>query len=244
MTHEITTPFGKPGFLVVAGSRMFGIETDSSDWDYIGAEIEPIEYRLGMGKPHEQYEFHEADHEGSIYALWKMARMLTEGNPTILTSAFAQPLRDDFGISTPEFRALIASRNHGKRFLGYMQGQRKGLLGQGSHTNRPDLIAAHGYDTKFAGHLVRLGYQGCEYLETGSITLPMPWESPQAGSAAVVRDIRAGNWTAQEALREADALEARMKRAYEETSLPEHPDHAGVNEWLIEHYRQAYLKNS
>ena len=33
--------------------------------------------------------------------------------------------------------------------------------------NRPELIAAHGYDTKYAGHVLRLGYQGIEFLETG-----------------------------------------------------------------------------
>lgn len=38
---------------------------------------------------------------------------------------------------------------------------------------RTELIKRHGYDTKFAMHAVRLGFQGVEYLKTGRLTLPM-----------------------------------------------------------------------
>ena len=44
----------------------------------------------------------------------------------------------------------------------------------GAHTNRPELVAAHGYDTKYAMHALRLGLQGIELLTTGRITLPVP----------------------------------------------------------------------
>ena len=43
------------------------------------------------------------------------------------------------------------------------------MTGQaGAHTNRPELVAAHGYDTKYAMHALRLGLQGIELLTTGS----------------------------------------------------------------------------
>jgi hypothetical protein len=32
----------------------------------------------------------------------------------------------------------------------------------GAHTNRPDLVAVGGYDTKYAVHALRLGVQGVE----------------------------------------------------------------------------------
>ena len=44
----------------------------------------------------------------------------------------------------------------------------------GAHTNRPELVAVHGYDTKYAMHALRLGLQGVELLTTGRITLPVP----------------------------------------------------------------------
>jgi uncharacterized protein len=32
----------------------------------------------------------------------------------------------------------------------------------------------HGYDTKYAMHVIRLYLEGMEYIETGKITLPNP----------------------------------------------------------------------
>jgi len=44
----------------------------------------------------------------------------------------------------------------------------------GAHTNRPGLVAIHGYDTKYAMHALRLGLQGIELRTTCRITLPTP----------------------------------------------------------------------
>lgn len=247
--HKIETPFGEPGFLVLAGSRLFGIHSDESDYDYIGAVIEPPSYRLGIknhkskgGSQHgfEQHEFSGDNYEGTVYSLRKLALMLAEGNPTIITTMFADPLQDAYGICTDEFRDIVRSRASGVRFLKYMKAQRGAMLGERSGTNRPDLIQAFGYDTKFAGHWLRLGYQGIEYLETGNITLPMPDESTVAGCALNVREVRAGQWTKSQVVREGEALTARLERAYEACTLPEEADYHMLNLWVIEKYWHEY----
>lgn len=57
------------------------------------------------------------------------------------------------------------------RFLSYLEAQKAAMTGEaGAHSNRPELIAAHGYDTKYAMHAMRLGYRGVELLTTGCIT--------------------------------------------------------------------------
>lgn len=39
-----------------------------------------------------------------------------------------------------------------------LQAQKAAMTGQeGAHTNRPELVAIHGYDTKYAMHAPRLG---------------------------------------------------------------------------------------
>jgi len=49
------------------------------------------------------------------------------------------------------------------------------MTGQaGAHTNRPELVAIQGYDTKYAMHAFRLGCKGIELLTSGRITLPIP----------------------------------------------------------------------
>jgi uncharacterized protein len=54
--------------------------------------------------------------------------------------------------------------------------------GAGAHTNRPELVAVHGYDTKYAMHALRLGLQGIELLTTGRTPCLHP--NPAAGTSA------------------------------------------------------------
>jgi hypothetical protein len=42
-------------------------------------------------------------------------------------------------------------------------------------------VAVHGYDTKYAMHVLRLGLQGVELLTTGRFTLPVPCRMAGAG---------------------------------------------------------------
>jgi uncharacterized protein len=251
--HTIETPFGKPGFLVLAGSRLFGIDTPESDYDYLGALIEPEQYRIGLKNHHqegskhaqhgfEQYMFKGDNYEGSVYSLWKLVSLFAEGNPTSLALMFANPIRDDYGICTDEFREMVVSRKSGHRFLKYMEAQRNSMTGdRASHTKRPELKSVYGYDTKFGGHLLRLGYQGCEFLETGKITLPMPDESPVAGCRLNVLDVRNGLWTMQEVVEESLALQARMEASLATTELPEDADWGRLSEWVVDKYQAHYL---
>jgi hypothetical protein len=79
------------------------------------------------------------------------------------------------------------------------------MTGQaGAHTNRPELVAVHGYDTKYAMHALRLGLQGVELLTTGRITLPVP--EPHR---AYLRSVRRGERELAEVL---DAITETEKR--------------------------------
>lgn len=249
--HTIDTPFGKPGFLVLSGSRLYGIDNANSDYDYVGALVEPASYRVGLlnykDSQHgfEQYTFKGEDHEGTVYSLWKLVTMFANGDPTSLCTMFAKPIRDDYGICTAEFRAMAVSRKSGHRFLKYMESQRNSMITQRAKADeRKDLIHRHGFDTKFAGHLVRLGYQGCEFLETGNITLPLPDESTVSGSRLNILDIREGRWTMKQVLNEAEALQARMERALAHTDLPEEADWEALSEWVVDTYSAEWEETS
>lgn len=239
--HTIDTPFGAPGFLVLAGSRLYGIDTAESDYDYVGALVEPIEYRVGLDNysqgsnaqhGFEQHTFKEDNYEGTVYSVWKLASMFAEGNPTSLCTLFATPLVDQYGICTDEFRKMVVSQKSGYRFLKYMEAQRKSMLAQRSKgITRTALIEAHGYDTKFAGNLIRLGFQGIEFLKYGTITLPM-----SSAEREVVRHVRAGEWSEASVLIFAEDLQRRMVVALERCSLPDEADWKAVSDWLVGTY--------
>jgi uncharacterized protein len=97
--------------------------------------------------------------------------------------------------------------------------------------NRPELIEQYGFDTKYAGHVLRLGYQGIEFLESGRLTLPM--REPERTH---VLDVRNGRVSFEDVLAEADDLQHRLEDRLQNSQLPERPDYDRVNKFLAEAY--------
>lgn len=219
------------------------------DRDEMGICVEPPEYVIGLGS-FEQY-VHRSRPEGvrsgpgdldlTVYSLRKWMRLALDGNPTVLLPLFV-PEREivavtDLGRELRGAADRLLSRRVGHRFLGYLRAQRDSLLGRraGRHTNRPELVAVHGFDTKFAYHMVRLGVQGVELLESGRLTLPMadPW-------ATWLRELRRGEHSRQEALDAAAELEDRLTELLDTTALPESPQHTWADTWLVEAYQRHW----
>lgn len=88
-------------------------------------------------------------------------------------------------------------------------------------------------------HMVRLGVQGVELLETGRITLPIPepW-------LTWLRDLRMGKHSKDEALQAATDLESQLERLTETSDLPERPDQARANSWLVRAHQQSWRELS
>jgi hypothetical protein len=194
----------------------------------------------------EQYERHTAwDRAGGvanrsgagdldviIYSARKWARLALGGNPTVLLVLFVPEeevvYRDEVGTELVANAHRFVSRLAAHRFLGYLQAQQAAMTGgTGAHTNRPELVAVHGYDTKYAMHALRLGFQGVELLTTGRLTLPVP--EPQR---SYLRAIRRGEVRLAEVVDAVTAAEAELVRLRDSSALPPEPDRAWVDAWL------------
>ena len=227
------------------------------DRDEMGVCLEPPQYVTGVAQvpagtdsaatvPFEQYQRHTAwDRAGGlanrsgagdldvvIYSARKWARLALAGNPTVLLVLFAPDdevvHRDEHGAELVENAHRFVSRLAADRFLGYLRAQREAMLGaSGAHTNRPELVAEHGYDTKFAMHALRLGAQGVELLTTGRITLPVP---DPAGT--YLRAVRRGQVPLAEVVAALDDVEAELVRLQTQADVPAEPDRSWVNGWL------------
>ena len=202
----------------------------------------------------EQYERHTAwDRPGGvanrsgagdldviIYSARKWCRLALAGNPTVLLPLFVPDL--EVVVRTQPAAELVAnagrfvSRIAAGRYLGYLNSQRAAMTGQpGAHTNRPELVAAHGYDTKYAMHALRLGVQGVELLTTGRITLPVP-----EPARSHLRAIRTGQVPLADVVSEIDQAEADLKRLADNPAIPPQPDRVWVDGWLHRSYTQRW----
>jgi hypothetical protein len=174
-----------------------------------------------------------------IYSARKWARLALAGNPTVLLLLFVPDeevvYRNRAGAELVANAHRFVSHHAANRFLGYLAAQRSSMTGEaGAHTNRPELVAEHGYDTKFAMHALRLGVQGVELLTTGRITLPVP-----EPDRAYLRSIRRGEVPLAEVIAAIDTAEQRLVSLRASASIPAEPDRTWANEWLHRSY-QAY----
>jgi uncharacterized protein len=231
--------------------------TGQDDRDEMGICLEPPEFVTGLAQvprgvdsdhlvEFEQYQRHTvwdkpgglANRSGAgdldvvIYSARKWCRLALAGNPTVLLALFVPDEevlhRDGYGAELVDNAHRFVSKLAADRFLGYLRAQRAAMVGgSGAHTNRPELVATHGYDTKFAMHALRLGIQGVELLSTGRITLPVP--EPHL---TYLRRVRLGEITLDEVVTEVDAAEARLGTLRDGSQLPEEPDRAWVDRWL------------
>lgn len=231
------------------GSGLHGTAVDGQDdRDEMGLCVEPAAYVTGLRR-FEQYIFRTqpegvrsgpGDLDLIVYSLRKWMRLALTGNPTILLPLFvpdAEIVRiTELGHELRANADRIVSRQAGLRFAGYLRTQRKRMLEGAVKVNRPELIEKYGFDTKYAMHMVRLGVQGVELLETGRMTLPIaePW-------LTWLRDLRRGKHTRDEAIAAAVELEDRLDRLVRgESPLPEEPDRGWADQWLVRAYGSAW----
>lgn len=239
----------------LVGSTVHGLQVgNQDDRDEMGVFIPPRRYVLGLGMPEafglasmEHYvartqpEGHRSgpgDLDLTLYSLKKYLTLACRGNPTVLLLLFSAPLQaTNIGRELQLLAPSIVSQLAGPRFLGYLSAQKARLLGErgGKHTNRPELVEAYGFDTKYAGHVMRLGWQGIELMQTGKLTLPMPepYRSEIVG-------VRTGQMKFEQTLRVIQLIEEDLVKAVAETTLPPEPNFDKVENWMSSAYRRQW----
>jgi hypothetical protein len=241
----------------LVGSTVHGLNVNDGieDRDEMGICVEPFEDAMALGDPFEQFIYRSAaEREGrsnarstggdldlTIYSLRKWVRLALKGNPTILLLLFTPDDQlvfcDELGAELRALTPAIVSRRVQGPFLGYLQAQKQRLSGERGQKriHRPELEEMYGFDTKYAMHMLRLGYQGVELLTTGRLSLPM--REPER---SFLLDVRRGKVDEQECFTRATALEQELTALAETSPLPAEPDEARVEKWMIDVYRRRW----
>jgi hypothetical protein len=168
----------------------------------------------------------------------KWAGLAVKGNPSALHFLF-EPLEfttntwDQFS-SPPE---LFLAKGHVKPFLGFANDQMKRLLGQKGQKNihRAELEHKHGYDTKYAMHVIRSYGEAKELMEHGRISLPRPNRDELVAN-------RRGKYFLTEIQELGAQLEAEAIAAQATSPLPDKVDRDEINSLLANAHLRFWSK--
>ena len=94
-------------------------------------------------------------------------------------------------------------------------------------SNRKELILKHGFDTKFASHLIRLLLECKEILETEDLIFPLSYSEH-------IKDIKIGKYSLNDVLDEAETIEKEINDIKDSCKLIENPDFNKINSFVID----------
>lgn len=230
----------------VTGSHAYGLNSPTSDVDEKAIIIEPIDEVAGLGEPWGGKVYSQAGHEDfEVYGLRKFLRLALKGNPTVTELLFVKErsMKNQIGLQLQEMYPLIVSRQAGRAYLGYMEAQRKRLTGErgnAGHGNpRQELIDKFGFDTKFAMHMLRLGFQGVELLTTGKLSLPI-----SEPDRTYLRGVREGLFDLNSCLSRTKELEVQLRDLLDTSPIQEQPKTAEVEKWMLDVYFRRWSEEA
>ncbi len=102
-------------------------------------------------------------------------------------------------------------------------------------SHRKGYILKHGYDTKFASHLIRLMLEGVELLETGNIKFPLRHRD-------MILNIKQGKWTIEDIINYSDELEQDIEWRYNISKLPTKPRTKEIQDFTIKTLKEYFYE--
>jgi uncharacterized protein len=240
------------------GSVAYGVSGDTSDVDVYGFCIPPKDELfphlrgevVGFGTPRErfgQYQEHHLkdpdalggtgrEYDLAIYNIVDYFQLVMKNNPNLIDSLFTPDTCvlhiTRIGQMVRDARRSFLHRGCWHTFKGYAYRQVTKMAGHERTGKRKAVVEEHGYDVKFAYHVVRLLNEAEQILTEGDLDLMRNREQLKA--------IRRGEWTEQQVRDYFTRKEAELETLYHTSPLPAGPDEAKVKRLLLhcleEHY--------
>ena len=225
---------------------MYGIGTGTDDRDEMVVFVEPPHVALGLDgyetivrrSKAEGVRSEAGDLDVVAHTLRKFVRLAAKGNPSILAALWCPDASvmamDTTGLDLRTIRGRFSTKQGVRAFLGYIREQRERMTGERGQkkVKRPELVEAYGYDTKYAGHALRLGYQGLRLAMTGGLD---PILSPAEREHVLA--VRRGQSPESAALSSIEYLALNIESALRTCPLPESADREYLSRWTANAYR-------
>ncbi|MER7439447.1 nucleotidyltransferase domain-containing protein [Micromonospora avicenniae] len=217
----------------IVGSVAYGLAGPGSDTDRIGIFAAPTVAFHGLHPPRESVV--TTDPDVTLHEARKWCRLALSANPTATELAWlpeeCYETRTVFGERLVSIRsAFLSAPRVRDAYLGYASQQFRKLEARGDGTFSADVRRR---TAKHARHLARLVHQGRKLYASGVLEIRL--EDPQWFRTFGER-VAGGELDAARAL----LAEAEQDFARVRTPLPDRPDEATVERWLLD-VRAAHL---
>lgn len=240
----------------MVGSVAYGVSEDASDVDIQGFCIPPKDMVFphlageihGFGTQKKRFDqwikHHVEDPEArkkydmTIFSIVKYFSLCMENNPNMIDTMFVPQTCvlhiTKVGQMVREQRKEFLHKGCFHRFKGYAYSQLHKMGAKNPTGNRKAIRERHGFDTKFAYHVVRLLSQVEQILTEGDLDLQ------EKGRREHMKAIRRGEVPEQDVRQWASDKERHLESLYHTSKLPHSPDEPKIKSLLLacleEHY--------
>lgn len=237
-------------YLTVMGSQSYGVSNATSDIDVYGMCIPPKDMVfphlageiIGFGSQIQRFDQWQQHHvqaldgrdttyDFQVFGIVRYFQLCMECNPNMIDSLFT-PRRcvmhsTQVGELVRESRKLFLHKGAWHKFRGYAYSQMHKIKGKVNSSNpeRAATIEKHGYDVKFAYHVVRLLDEIEQIMVEQDLDLERNREQLKA--------IRRGEWTLEQIERHFEGKERALENTYAASPLRHSPDEGAIKTVLF-----------
>lgn len=242
--------------LMKMGSQAYGVSNDDSDLDVYGVCMPPKELVFphlageipGFGRQIQRFdqwqEHHVKDPSGKIeydftvFSIVKFFQLCMENNPNMLDSLFVPRNCMIHSTYVAEHirlhRKIFLHKGAWHKFKGYAYAQMHKIKNKSNASNpkRDASIKEHGYDLKFAYHIVRLLNEVEQILVEHDLDIQRNREQ--------LKSVRRGEWTFEMLDEYFQRKEKSLEEVYANSTLRHSPDEALIKNLLLECLEMHY----
>lgn len=247
---------GSTQYLTMTGSVAYGVSSDTSDVDVYGFCIPPKDLVFphltgvipGFGTQIQRFEQFQQHHikdkdaekiyDLSIYNIIKFFQLVLENNPNMIDSLFTHQSCVLFSTKIADHvrdnRKIFLHKGCWHKFKGYAYSQlhKMDIKEPDENSVRYESVKKHGYDVKFAYHVVRLLNEAEMILIEHDLDLMRNNEQ--------LKSIRRGEWTMDQIKKYAFDKEKSLEEAYTKSTLRYGPDEESIKKLLLESLEEYY----
>lgn len=216
---------------VESGSYAYGTNTEKSDKDFKGIAIPPLrEYYLGsdtfnstqITTGNQTSKNSHEDIDVTIYSIKNFVKMAEQANPNIIEMLYVD--NSSILFNTPYAKSIIENRH---LFLtNRIANSFGGFAFQCRKRIERDILKNNTYDTKDLMHSIRLYETATQAFETGIF-------NTKRENAEFLLSVRNGLFDNEQAIDILDQKKKSFDLAFENSILPNKPNHKKIQELLI-----------